>query len=311
MLFVWLASVLFVVLLVNLFRIERQTLLEGRARGRALILDGARLTAALLMFLALPYAEPRPQAAIGLGLAALAFVALPSSWILTLGGQDPKWELRKLQSEAAELMSRRGTVLKEDDAVSMKAIVKEVVRLRTAETAELCDLLIARYEDWLSGSHRPLTLGRRSIRIYDLQRELYGDEVRPPELDEQEATFRWHLYRVFGEMVEAGVADPTPEQRSRFIDLVDELDTYRREDTGSFIDGLQVSARAWLENPGDAGWQPGVGIAIGEPDVDEAGRQLWPRTSVFWGAILDEEDRREILPVRDGNREMVAVSEHS
>ena len=92
-------------------------------------------------------------------------------------------------------------------------------RLRTAETAQLCDLLVARYTDWIDGTQRPLDLGRRSIRIYDLQRELYGEEVRPPELEECEATFRWRLYRVFNEMAECGGAEQTPEQKARFLGL--------------------------------------------------------------------------------------------
>lgn len=298
MIFFWLASGLFVILLAVLFRTERMMLQEGRARSRALILDGARLTAALLMFLALPIAEPRPLATIGLGLAAFAFIAIPSSWMLAIGGLDPKWELRHLQTEAAELMTRYRSPMPPEGAAVMRRIVGDVTRLRTARTAELCDLLIARYNDWIGGSYRPRDLGLRSIRIYDLQRRLYGEEVRPPELDVEEATFRWRLYRVFGEMMELGVAEHTPDQRSRFDELIHALDSYRREDTVSFIEGLQSSARAWLQSRGHhAKWQPTLGVSDGASAVDEARRQLWPRTSVFWGAILDENDRRKLAPV--------------
>ena len=299
----WLASVLFVVLLAFLFRTERMMLQEGRARSRAMIMDGVRLAAVAAMFFALPAAEPRPVAPIGLGLAALAFIAVPSSWMLALGGVDQKWELRRLQADAAQLMARYASPMPPEGAESMRRIIGYVARLRTPETAQLCDLLVARYGDWIVGSQRPLDLGRRSIRIYDLQRELYGEDVRPPELDEEEATFRWRLYRIFGEMVENGTPDQTKEEKLRFIDLVHELDSYRRDDTTAFIDGLQASAYAWLKvRKGRVRWQPGIGVGELAPVLDEGRRRLWPRTSVFWGAILDETDRRELAPAQSNGR---------
>jgi hypothetical protein len=300
MVFFWLASVLFVIVLAFLFRTERMMLQEGRARSRAMVMDGVRLAAVAAMFFALPAAEPRPLATIGLGLAAFAFIAVPSSWMLAVGGVDPKWELRHIQAEAAELMARYPSPMPADGAEAMRLIVRQVSRLATAETAPLCDLLVARYNDWIEGSQRPLDLGRRSIRIYDLQRELYGEEVRPPELEEPEATFRWRLYRVFNEMAECGAAERTRERKARFIELIRELDAYRRDDTAAFIDGLQLSAHAWLKSrPGRAAWQPATGVGELAPAVDEGRRHLWPRTSVFWGAILDETDRRELAPTRE------------
>lgn len=294
MIFFWLASILFVVVLAILFRTERMMLHEGRARSRALVMDGVRLAAVAAMFFALPAAQPRPLATVGLGLAAFAFIAVPSSWMLAIGGIDPKWELRRIQAEAAALMARYPSPMPADGADEMRRIVRYMSRLRTAETAQLCDLLVARYTDWIDGTQRPLDLGRRSIRIYDLQRELYGEEVRPPELEECEATFRWRLYRVFNEMAECGGAERTPEQKARFLGLTQELDAYRRDDTGSFIDGVQASARAWLKSRRPERWQPSIGVGHLSPAVEEGTRQLWPRTSVFWGAILDETDRREL-----------------
>ena len=299
MILFWLVSGLFVVLPAVLFRSERMALQAGRTRRRALILDGAGLTAALMLFVALPSAEPRPLAPIGFGMAAFAFMAIPTWWMLTIGGVDPKWRLRHLQTDAAELMTRYRSPMPPEGAAVMRRIIADVTRLRTAETAELCDLLIARYDDWIGGSHRPRDLGLRSIRTYDLQRRLYGEEVRPPELDEEEATFRWRLYRVFGEMMELWVAEQTPQQRSRFGKLVRALDSFRREDTVPFIEGVQSSARAWLRlHDRQAPWQAALAAQAAAPAVDEARRRLWPRTSVFWGAILDESDRSELAPIR-------------
>jgi hypothetical protein len=300
MMFLWLATALFVVLLALLFRVERMMLLESRARGRAVVMDGVRLVAVVAMFLALPAAEPRPLATIALGLVAVGFMVMPSSWMLAIGGLAPKWELRHIQSEAADLIARYPSPMPADGADAMQRIVADVVRLRTLETAQLCDLLVARYTDWIDGTQRPLDLGRRSIRIYDLQRELYGDEVRPPELEEYEATFRWRLYRVFNEMVECGQADPSRDQKARFFELIDVLELFRRDDTAAFIDGVQASGRAWLKSRRREAWQPGIVVGDPVPAVEEGRRQLWPRTSVFWGAILDEADRRELTPAADG-----------
>lgn len=295
----WLASVLFVMVLGLLFLVDRRMLQEGRARSRALVMDGVRLIAGAAMFLAVPAAEPRPLANIGLGLAAFALIAVPTSWMLAIGGLAPKWDLQRMQAEAAELMAYYPSPMPAEGAEAMRRVVRYVTRLRTAETAQLCDLLVARYDDWIGGSQRPLDLGRRSIRIYDLQRELYGDEVRPPEHEQQEATFRWRLYRIFNEMAECGVAEQTPEQKARFMNLIDELDSYRRDDTDSFVSGVQASAHAWLKpHRRRVPWQPSIGVGDMAPAVDEGRRQLWPRTSVFWGAILDETDRRELAPPR-------------
>ena len=294
----WIGSVVFAILLAVLFRAEREALAERRARRRAMLLDAGRLTAALLMFLALPIAEPRPLATIGLGLAAFAFVAVPTSWALNAGGIDPRWELRRLQVEGAELMARYHSPMPPEGAEKMRGVIADLDGARSAETAELCDLLAARYEDWIAGEYRPLEMGRRVIRIYDLQRRLFGDEVRPPDLSEAEATFRWRLYRVFAEMVDCGVAEPTARQEDRFSKLIRELESHRRHDTGVFIDGLRLSATVWQEAPGPRqAWQPAAPIRRGAAQGKRA-PALWPHTSVFWGAILDGADRIELQKMR-------------
>ena len=126
MIFFWLASVLFVIVLAILFRTERMMLHEGRARSRALVMDGVRLAAVAAMFFALPAAQPRPLATIGLGLAAFAFIAVPSSWMLAIGGIDPKWELRRIQAECAALMARYPSPMPPDGAAEMRRIVRYV-----------------------------------------------------------------------------------------------------------------------------------------------------------------------------------------
>jgi hypothetical protein len=300
MVFFWLASILFLILLAVLFRVERMMLREGRARRRALIIDGVRLAAVAAMFLALPVAEPRPLATIGLGLAAFCFVAIPSTWMLAIGGMDPKWELKRVQEEAAGLMARYPSPMPPEGAAQLRRLTRYVGRLRNAQTGELCRLLTERYRDWIEGTSQPLELGRRSIRIYDLQRDLYPDDVRPTELSEEEATFRWRLYRIMMNLVELGVPDQTAEQEARFHALVADLDSYRRKDTAGFIGGLQASARAWIRRkPPRHRWDPTAGVPAGKPTIEDVRPQLWPKTSIFWGAILDEEDR---IALRESGR---------
>jgi hypothetical protein len=297
----WVTFVLFALMLAVLLAVEREALAEERARHRALMLDAGRLTAALLMFLALPQAEPRPLAPIGLGLAVFAFVAVPTSWALSAGGIDPVWELRRLQTEGAQLMSRYSSPTSPEGTEKMRAMIADLERARSEETAELCDLLAARYEDWIAGEYRPLDLGRRVIRIYDLQRHLFGDEVRLPELSEEEATFRWRLYRTFGELLDCAVPEQNTRQRERFARLLHDLETYRRDDTSAFIDGVRLSAMVWQDTPGTRqAWRPASAIRRGAAQGKRS-PALWPTSSVFWGAILDAVDRAELQRMADRN----------
>jgi hypothetical protein len=299
----WVAVAFFAVVMAALLAVEREALAEERARRRALLFDAARLTAALLMLLVLRVAEPRPLAPIGLGLAAFAFVVVPTSWALNAGGIDPIWEVRRLQGEGAELVSRYGSPMSPEGAEKMQGLIADLERACSSQTAELCTLLAARYRDWIAGEFRPLDLGRRVVRIYDLQRRLYGDEVRPPELSEEEATFRWRLYRVFGEMVDCAGAQQTARQRDRLARLMRELDAYHRDDTAAFIDSLRLSATVWQEAPGPRQpWRPPTAIRRGSAQGRRTAA-LWPRTSVFWGAILDGADLAELEKTTRGGAE--------
>jgi hypothetical protein len=295
----WAASLGLVVFFTALFRSERLALIQARARGRAVFLSGARYILAMLLFLALPLAlRVSVLAALDVGLFVFALLVLPTSLVLRLGGQVPKLELRHVQREAAALMAAQDGSPSAEAMDSMRELIGHVDSLRTAETNELCSLLVARYSDWIAGSSRPLDLGRRSIRVYEIDRELYGDEIRPPEHDQEEATFRWRLYRVFGELVDAGSAGRTPEARARFKECLAELEAYRRPDTAGFIDSVKASAQAWLKSRRSRPWQPAIGVGDVGQAIEDAQRQLWPSASAFWGAILDEEDRRELAPAR-------------
>jgi hypothetical protein len=298
MLWFWALSLGLIVVFTIMFRAERLALLDAYARSRAIFLSAARYIVAMVLFLCLPFVHPLTLVTVDIGLFLFALLVLPTSLILRLGGQENKLVLRQVQREATALMAAHDAPPPPDAVAAMELLIGQVNRLRNRDTRELCNLLVARYSDWIDGSSRPLDLGRRSIRVYELDRELYGDEIRPPEHDEEEATFRWRLYRIFGEMVDVGAQPRTPGSRARFKALIGELDAYRRPDTAGFIDSVTASAKAWLKSRRRGAWQPAIGVGeLGEA-IQEAHRRLWPSASVFWGAILDEADRRELAPAR-------------
>lgn len=294
----WIVSLGLVALLTLLFQVERRALLQARARQRAVVLSGVRYVLAMLLFLTLQFAYPNWLLTIDIGLFVFALLIVPTSLIARIGGQDPAHELRYIQREAAALMAANPSPPPAESAATMRQFIERIDRLRTDDTRELCNLLAARYSDWLEGSSRLLDLGRRSIRVYEIDRELYGDEIKPPDHDQDEATFRWRLYRVFGELVDVGAMGRSSEVRTKFKKLLGELESYRRPDTAGFIDSVRGSAQAWLRSRKKGAWHPAIGVGETGQSIEQAQRALWPSASVFWGAILDEEDRRELAPAR-------------
>ena len=293
----WVVALALVGLFTLLFYVERLALVAAQARDRTIALSGLRYVLAMALFMTMPLTYTNWLLTFDVGLFVFALLILPTTLLIRIGGREPSRELRHLQREAASLMAAYASPPPAKPAAKMTKVIVRLQGLRTDETRELCSLLVSRYSDWLSGSSRLLDLGRRSIRVYEIDRELYGDEIRPPEHDQQEATFRWRLYRIFGAMVDAGAEGKTPAARERFKELLAELAHYRRDDTADFIDSLKSSAETWLKSRRQGPWQPGIGVKV-NGTIEEAQRRLWPSASVFWGAILDEEDRRELAPAR-------------
>jgi hypothetical protein len=117
----------------------------------------------------------------------------------------------------------------------------------------------------------------------------------PPDNDPGEATFRWSLYKTFGRMMEIGAGDPSPEVRRQFRGLIRSLKEYRRPDTCAFLDAVRKSANAWIAKP------PAGRPWIASYDFEELGptgleeiRRIWGREAAMWGAVLDEEDLRNL-----------------
>ncbi len=291
---VWVIGI--VVSLGGFWLAELPELRRAHARRRAAVLNGVRLGAAAALPVVLTWVlNPRTLASVAVGAVCAALVFAPVRWVVRVGGIDPDWELRGLILAAGDLSRRYESPRPPEAIAEMKGLVSRMQALRTPATAELVALRVVDLQDWINGTYWPVDLGRRSIRIYEIERELYGAAAGQPENSPEDATFLWQLYRTFGEMIDWGSDEPSEEQRGGFERLTEGLNRYRRRDTSPFIDATQESARAWLSSGwGTTTWPPAGGIPDLGSAVDNAFRELWPTVKVFWGAELSEDDRREL-----------------
>jgi hypothetical protein len=169
-----------------------------------------------------------------------------------------------------------------------------VTGLRTTENAELCDLLLAELADLRAGSESWNEAGRRSIRIDDLCRRFWPDDMPPPDFDPDEATFRWHFYRTFGRMMESAAAEDSRTGRDEFLNLLNSLEAFRRPDTYRLIDAIMQSADRWLLTPVGGAWISSFQFeALGPEGLGEI-KIIWGRDAAMWGADLDDHDRDAI-----------------
>jgi len=255
-------------------------------------------------------ADSSPQrAATIVGLAGLigAVILIPVRWFIRLGGREPTWELRRARVEVAQIANR---VRRNPSAVPASRLQDAIARLaalRTPETSELCDLLTSELNDFLTGTESWNEAGRRSIRIDRLCRSIWPDDMPPPDFDAREATFRWHLYRTFGRMMEVGNPRPTLADRRTFDELRDSLGQYRRDFTFRFIDAVNQSADRWLALPVvDRPWIESFEFKALGPDGLAEVKRIWGREAAMWGAELDDADRlalQEDLARRASDRE--------
>jgi hypothetical protein len=260
-------------------------------------------------------ADSSPQrAATIVGLAGLigAVILIPVRWFVRLGGREPTWELRRAKVEVAQIANR---VRRNPSAVPASRLQDAIARLaalRTPETGELCDLLTAELSDFLTGAESWNEAGRRSIRIDHLCRAIWPDDMPPPDFDAREATFRWHLYRTFGQMMELGTPQPTRAARYAFEQLLDSLPQYRRDFTFRFIDAVNQSADRWLALPvANRPWIESFEFKALGPDGLAEVKRIWGREAAMWGAELDDSDRlalQEDLARRAAARESSAVA---
>jgi hypothetical protein len=288
-------------LAILLFVVESQSLSEGHARARTQLFNASRwgfVIALSWVLIPATLSQPGPErAATILGLTVLigALILIPVRWFIRIGGRSENWELRRAKLEVSRLANRVKHDKASVNAARLQEAVDRVRRLRTPATAQLCDLMVAELEDLMAGTESWNEGGRRSIRVDQLARDLWAEEMPPPDNDPDEATFRWFMYRAFGRMMEIGAAEPSPEERDDFRRLMNSLELCRRPDTNAFIGAVLKSAEEWLDNP--AGGKPWIASyefdALGPGGLEEV-RWIWGREAAMWGAFLDDDDLREI-----------------
>lgn len=288
-------------LVVFLFLAEWDGLTEGHARPWAHILNAARWGCVIALCWALIWAAfsaPAPERTATLvGLAALtvALMLVPVRWFVRLAGRDHIWELRRVRAEVARQTNavRRGEGSVPPD--QLRNLIDRLDQAYDPATAELCNLLAAEVQDVLAGSESWNEAGRRTIRIDELCRKFWPGDMPPPDFDAGEATFRWRMYRAFGQLMDAGVATPGTEERDEFARLLGSLDGFRRPDTKNLIRDIRRSGNRWLaERSSERPWIEAFDFSVLGPNGLEEVRQLWGRDAALWGAELDAEDRRAL-----------------
>jgi hypothetical protein len=283
------------------FLAEGDSLTESHARVRTHILNTTRWALVIALswvLIPIPFSQPDSQrgaSIVGLAVLIGAVMLIPLQWFVRLGGREPVWELRRAKVEMAQIANKirrdRGSV----PPGRIQDVISRVELLRTPAKSQLCNLMVAELTDLLNGAESWNEAGRRSIRIDELCREQWPGEMPDPECDPDEATFRWHLYRTFGHMMEIGAQDRTLGSRRDFCGLEGSLEKFRRPDTSAFIDAVRQSAQRWLDGPAH-GW-PWIASfdfeALGPQGLAEV-KRIWPRDAVLWGAHLDAADSRAL-----------------
>ena len=280
-----------------LFLAEKDSLADGHVLVRTHLINAIRwgiVVALSWLLIPVAMADSSPQRVTTiLGLAGLmgAVILIPVRWFVRLGGREPTWELRRIKIEVARIANR---VRRDPALVSASRIRDAIARieaLKPHNNPELCDLLTAELGDLLAGVELWNEAGRRSIRIDQLCREIWPDDMPTPDFLPAVATNRWRLYRTFGQMIEIGSSKSTPEALDAFDKLRASLDVYRTSDTYRFIDAVQQSADRWLawSVPGTR-WIESFDFAALGPDALVEVRLLWGREAAMWGAHLDDED---------------------
>jgi hypothetical protein len=283
------------------FLLEWAALTEGHARPVAHILNAARWVCVIaLCWILIPVAVSAPateRAATLVGLAALtgALMLVPARWFVRVGGRKPLWELRRIRVDVARLANSVRRDAGSAPPGPTRDLIDRIGGAYTPETAELCNLLVAELTDVLTGYESWNEAGRRTIRMDELCRGFWPDDMPPPDFDVTEATFRWHMYRTFGQLMDVGAADPAAEARDEFVRLLGTLDGFRRPDTRTLIRDVRRSANLWLgKRSAERPWIEAFDFSVLGPHGPQEVKRIWGRDAALWGAELEEDDRRAL-----------------
>lgn len=120
---------------------------------------------------------------------------VPVRWFVRIGGRERTRELRRAKIESTQLANS----VRRDPAsvapVKLTDTIGRIEALRTSETSEFCDLIVAELQDLRGGAESWNEAGRRAIRVDELSRKMWPGALPPPDQGPLEATFRWRMYR--------------------------------------------------------------------------------------------------------------------
>jgi len=282
------------------FLMESEGLSQIHARLRVQVFNAARWAVVIgLTWLLVPAAfsseNDRAVTVVGMIGLAGAMMLIPVRWLVRLGGREHNWELRSARLEVAQIANR---VRRNPASVSTDRIdlaMAGIEALRTPGSRELCDLLLAELDDLRAGAESWNEAGRREIRLYQIGRQLWPDDLPPADFDPVEATFRWRLYRLFGSLMEAGSQRRTRESLDEFERLLASLEEFERPDTKAFIDDVRRTGNDWLDgNSGTGPWMNGYDFGVLGPNGLDEVKALWARDAALWNAVLEEEDLKAL-----------------
>jgi hypothetical protein len=283
------------------FVIEGESLAAAHARVRTQVLNAGRWGLVMACsWILIPVAlggppDERLPTIVGMATFTGAIMLAPLRWLIRIGGRERNWELRRVKLEATRLANQVRRDPRSVPEARIRDTIERVRALRTPDLGELCDLMVAELEDLLAGAESWNEAGRRAVRIDELSRSFWPDDVPPPDYDPDEATFRWQLYRTFGQLMEVGVLDISPQSREEFQVLLASMNDFRRPDTDAFIESVQSSAKRWLAKaPARKPWIDSFDFQALGPDGLSEVRRIWGRDASMWGARLEESDRAAI-----------------
>jgi hypothetical protein len=284
-------SVLLALILLGVCLHDDFGLRRAHARSSARILNSIRALVGSAAVLAAVYFRGTPAGAAALLLAAAALLVVPRSAIIRLaGGRTGGWQLRYLGWKAATVRRRGQSTGNPGLRKEVLGLVRQMGNARSPETEELYRLYRAECLDWLEVPSSPLIRAWRSVRITDLEQQLFDSPTGTITLDSTEATFRWHLFRQLSWLQQGAMTELTPGSRRRFEELLKGLEASKRPDTGRLIDLISRSANSWLTNPTAEGWTQTLLSSTEGPEIQAEGNRLWPSMSSFAGARPDETD---------------------
>jgi hypothetical protein len=284
-------SVLLVLILLGACLRDDFGLRQARAQWGARVLNAVRALVGSAAILAALYFRGVPADAAVLLLTAAVLLVVPRALLIRLTrGRAGGWQLRYLGWKAAVVRQRGESVGNPMLRKEILGLVRQMGKASRPDTDELYRLYRAECLEWLDANDSPLIRAWRTVRITDLEQQVFGSPTGTTEFDETEATFRWHLFRQLTWLQQAGMAELTSENRRRVVELAKGLEEFRRPDTGRLIDLISRSANSWLSSPTAEGWTQSLLSSEEGPDIQAEGRKLWPSMSTFAGARPDETD---------------------